>query len=160
MKITDHRLSQFDSLMHFPEGSELIEMVRELRELRKIAAPEHIDPVEYLDMIQADWAKPLIEQLKLITGVMPYHLRDVPMAAAKALEGSHMEDAMYLYPDATQGPWGLEITSHGIWVGPLRKDGKVSQIVVSFEYGDSMTAEANKRALDNANLIVDSVNGF
>ena len=47
---------------------------------------ELIDPNVYLDMIKADWAKPLSEQLRLIDKVGPYHLRDVPSKAAAILE--------------------------------------------------------------------------
>lgn len=156
MKITEQRLSQFDSMIHSPMVSEVIEMVRELRELRKAFEPERIDPVEYLNMIQADWAKPLAEQLKLITGVIPYHLRDVPRAAAEALAKHPHGQKVSLY--ATGGPWGIEETKTGLWVGPLKSGGKVDEIVAAFEYGEGYTETNNKRQKANAELIVSAVN--
>ena len=52
----------------------------------------------------------------------------------------------------TAGPWGIEQTSTTNWIGPLRKDGKVNEIVASTDR-ENLKPEALERNDANAKLI-------
>lgn len=59
----------------------------------------------------------------------------------------------------TPTPWGIEVTSSGLWIGPMRADGqKVAEIVAAFEYGDEYNDTYSAKQLANARLIVNAVN--
>jgi hypothetical protein len=53
----------------------------------------------------------------------------------------------------TPGPWGIESTTETHWVGPLRKNGKVGEIVCGVEDSRNYTASARARIEANARLI-------
>lgn len=55
--------------------------------------------------------------------------------------------------EATNGPWGIEKTSCTNWIGPLRRDGKVNEIVVSTDRDDSLKPEVIEVNDANARLI-------
>lgn len=57
----------------------------------------------------------------------------------------------------TPEPWGIEETRTTLWVGPLRRDGKVNTIVTDFDV-NGLIEEAEARNRADAARIVECVN--
>ncbi len=55
--------------------------------------------------------------------------------------------------------WGIEETTHNIYVGPLRADGKINEIVYHVSVF-CITDEAFARHRRNAQLVCDAVNSY
>lgn len=53
----------------------------------------------------------------------------------------------------TPGPWGVERTAHRSWIGRLRSDGKVEDIVCSTDCDPLLIEWARERNIANARLI-------
>lgn len=61
----------------------------------------------------------------------------------------------------TEGPWGIEVTDHTFWIGPMRDDGwKVSAIVFSLPAGEDYRQQYQSQQMANAKLIVSACNSY
>lgn len=60
----------------------------------------------------------------------------------------------------TPEPWGIEQTTHDNWIGPLRPDGKVGEIVCRTFRDPDLKAECRARNDANADRIVACVNAL
>lgn len=54
--------------------------------------------------------------------------------------------------DHTPAPWGIEVTDGNLWVGPLRENGKVGDVVVSLPCDRFCTDEYQARQHAHARL--------